>query len=72
MHSNSALQKSLPQCAKPRSTSASTLPQFSLLLFLVASFSRHRFGAAGRAENADVEQIEKSIPFMTSEISFCQ
>ena len=39
MHSNSALLENLPQNAKPCSTSASTLPQFSLLLFFVAFFS---------------------------------
>ena len=54
MHSNSALLKSLLQSSKPGSTSVLTLPQLSLLLFLVASFST--LSAAGRAGNADIEQ----------------
>ena len=33
---------------------------------------RHRFETAGRAENADIEQIEKIIPFITCEIALCQ
>ena len=33
---------------------------------------RHRFGAAWWAENADIEQMEKSVPLITCEIAFCQ
>ena len=32
----------------------------------------HHFVAAGRAENADTEQIEKMIPFIKCEIALCQ
>ena len=39
--------------------------------FAPASF-RHRFGAASRAEMAEVEQMKKSIPFVTCEITFGQ
>ena len=33
---------------------------------------RHGLRAAGRAENADIEQMEKMIPFITCEIALCQ
>ena len=70
MHSSSALLDSLPQNAEPGSTSALALPQFSLLMFLVVSFSTSF--RAGRAENADFEQTEKMVPLITCEIALCQ
>ena len=33
---------------------------------------RHLFGAAGRAENADIEQMEKIIPLIACESVHCQ
>ena len=38
---------------------------------LLHSF-RHRFEAAGSAQNADIEQMDKIIPFITCEIAICQ
>ena len=37
------------------------------ILVRSCSSFRHRFGAVGRAENADIEQREKIIPFITFE-----
>ena len=58
MHSKSALLKSLLRLVKTGSASALTLPQVFLLLVLPASFSTS-FWAAGRADIANVGQMEK-------------
>ena len=75
-----AQSKKLSQHATPGLTSALTLPQSSLLLSLLASFSLS-FKAAGRseilraanyAEMAVVEQMEKIVPPIRREIVLCQ
>ena len=45
--------------------------EFPFSCSMLSSF-RHRFGAAGRAENADIEQMEKIIPLIACECVPCQ
>ena len=45
---------------------------FFTCIFLRSSRHRHRFALVDGAEMADVEQTQKTIPFITCEISLCQ
>ena len=72
MHSNSALHGE--RCSNMRDQVQRQLRLWHNSLFscsLLHSFW-HLFGTANWAENADIEQTEKIVPFITSEIALCQ
>ena len=71
MHSNSALLKSF-YSLRNQIQRRLRLCHNSFFSFFFLHHFRHRFRTAGRAEIANVEQVEKVIPPITREIALCQ